>query len=118
MMVQRQTQLGTLRVHDDVIIAVVEDAVLNSSGVAHLVARGVRDELNQWLKKDDRGRGVSVASDDGDLRIDVFVAVYYGQRLADVGRQLVDQITKAMQAAFGIAPSAITIHVEELEVAD
>ncbi len=109
------TELGTLKVHDDVLMAIVEDVALTTSGVAHMVSRGVRDELNQWLKKDDHGRGVTITSESGSLTIDLFIAVYYGERLPELGRRLITRVFQAVEAALERAPIQITVHVEGLE---
>ncbi|MCL4521073.1 MAG: Asp23/Gls24 family envelope stress response protein [Firmicutes bacterium] len=111
----KATDLGTLKVHDEVIIALVEEAVLATPGVAHMISRGVRDELNQWLKKDGYGRGVTVTAEPPGFSIDLFIAVYYGERLPELGRRIVDRVYQAVKAAIEVGPSNITVHIEGLE---
>lgn len=112
----KETGIGRLKVHDDVIMAIVEEAALATEGVAHMVSRGVRDDLNQWLKKDDHGRGVTILVEESTFSIDLYVAVFYRERLADLGRRLVDRIYEAVDKALGFGPARITIHVEGLEM--
>ena len=118
MAVERKTALGALKVHDDVIASIAEEAVLSTDGVSGMVARGVRDEFSEWLKRDERVRGVAVTVDGDSLLLELHVAVVYGVRLSEVGRQIGERVNRAMDQALSFRPNHISIYVEEVKRSD
>ena len=114
MAVERKTSFGTLRVHDEVVATIVEDAALHTEGIVKMGSRGVREDLSEWLNKEERGHGVTVTADDEAMALDIYVGVRYGVQLNAVGAALVDRINRALEQALGFRPNRITVHVEEV----
>lgn len=100
-------------IHDDVVAAIVARATLSVPGVLEMSHRGISDSLNSLVRHDMLSRGVKVQeAESGQLLLDVYVVVQYGQRIAEIGREVGHKVNDALKDAVGQYPQHLTIHVE------
>ncbi len=110
---EKRTEWGQTVVHDEVLGAIASRAALAVPGVVHMTQHGLGDNLNSLVRHDVIGRGVRVTElPDGHYSVELHLVVQYGMRMAQIGRQVADQINAALKDAVGLYPDHINIHIE------
>lgn len=111
--VEKRTEWGQTVVHEDVLGAIAIRAALMVPGVAQMSQHGIGDNLNTIVRHDASSRGVRVVeTETGHYSVELYLHVYYGVRLAELGRQVGQGVNEALKDAIGQYPRDITIHIE------
>lgn len=111
------TSLGRITISPQAIRTIASQAALRSYGVVGLAPRTLMDGLADALAHDPR-HGVEVAVEDGRIRIDLYVVVEYGTRIASVAASVANNVRYQVERALGLPVEAVNVHVRGLRVSD
>ncbi|AUW94481.1 Asp23/Gls24 family envelope stress response protein [Sulfobacillus sp. hq2] len=111
-----RTEYGTLAVHDDVLAAIVQSAVLAVPGVVDMGIFRVGEGLTEMVKKDQSVRGVWLEDTDQGLVIHVAVIVAYGQRIPVLGQKIVQQCSDRLAESVSMRPRRVIVEVQGVQV--
>ena len=100
---------GSVHISEDVIAVIAGSAVSEVEGVAGLTNAGGPDISERFGFKS-LSRGVGVSFEDGRLRIDAAVYVYYGVPIAATGAAAQKAAAAAVEAMTGLE-SKVNIHI-------
>ncbi len=115
---QQETGLGKIQIADEVIATIAGVAATESYGLVGMHARNVQEGLSVLLRREDLARGVQVTIADNRAIIDLFVVVQYGTNIAEVARNVMEQVKYAVENQCGLEVARVNVHVMGVRVDD
>ncbi len=109
-------QAGRIEVSRQAVGAVVAEAVAGCYGVVGMAPRSLRDGLDVILRRDNLHRGIDVRVVDGRITVEVYVVVEYGTRIREVGRNVAEAVSFAIERSLGIPVDSVVVNVQGLRV--
>ncbi len=107
---------GRIEVSRHAIALVVAEAVSGCYGVVGMASHSLRDGLGVVLRRDNLDRGIGVRMVDGRIRVEIYVIVEYGTRIREVGRNVAEAVTFAIERSLGIPVEHVTVNIQGLRV--
>ncbi len=108
-------EVGSIRIHNNVIASIARLAALKVPGVAELSA-SVLDGLAGMLGKKASGSGIRVELTEEGVLLDVHVVLEYGVRIPQVSWQLQNDIKNAVEHMTGKSVLAVNITVQSVRL--
>lgn len=108
--VQRQ-KLGAVLISEDVIAAIVKQAVAEVDGVVGLNTKPGSDIIDQ-IGKRNRAKGLKVTIDkNNSVSISCNVTILYGSSVIDVANSAQDAIRTAVESMAGVNVASVNVNV-------
>ncbi|UOF89208.1 Asp23/Gls24 family envelope stress response protein [Fodinisporobacter ferrooxydans] len=112
-----RTELGNVSIAEDVIATVAGMAAMDCYGLIGMVSRKqVKDSFNEFLGRENPGRGVEIRILDERLFVDVYIIVSYGTKISEVAHNVMDKVRYTLQDMLGIEVSAVNVIVQGVRV--
>jgi uncharacterized alkaline shock family protein YloU len=113
---ERDSELGTIEVHKNVMSAIAGYEAAKVEGVARM-SEGVADGIARKLAGDTASRGVRVTFDDsGRATVDLSIIVRYGTVIPEVCRRVQEVVLDALRKMTESAVVAVNVHVQAVEL--
>lgn len=106
---------GRIEVSPGAVAAIANQAVLNAYGVVGMSSKNLVNGWAQVLRSDSR-RGVEVRIDGDEIKIDLYVVIEYGVRIATVARNIISSVKFNVEKIVGVPVSQVNVHVQGLRV--
>ncbi len=101
---------GSINISEEVISALVREAVTQVEGVAGLsVTSGA--ELVELIGIKSLSKGVKVQFNDGKIVVDAIITVMYGHNIVDVARSVQEEVFSVVLSATGMDKAEVNVHV-------
>ena len=111
------TELGLIRLNDDIIATIAGFAAVENYGIVGMNAKKVGDAVTQLFGKDDVKKGVKInIGKDGDVIVDLFVTLEYGVSLPAVAANTQKNVRYRIEEMTGLHVSTVNVHVEAIRV--
>lgn len=110
--------LGKVRIAEEVVALTAGMAVTECYGIVGMAPRTVQEGLSGLLRREDAARGVSVRIEEDDVYIDLHVVVQYGVNIAQVCRNVQEQVKYAVETMCGLKVNQVNVHVRGVRVPD
>ena len=113
------SELGSIRIASSAVADVVARTAARSYGVVGLASRTRtgrllgRERAARLLGRERAASAVSIAEEDGKLRIDLHVVVEYGLTLAEIATTLRSQVTYEVERLTGFDVAAVDVHIDD-----
>lgn len=114
---QEKTTLGSIHISPSAIASIVYHSALQSYGVVGLAPKNLAEGITSSITKDP-SRGVNVQFVDDGLKIDVFIIVEYGTRIASVADSIQDSIRFTVEKNIGLKVNEVNVHIQGLRISD
>lgn len=102
---------GAVMISEDVIAAIVAQAVSEVEGIAALNTKPGSD-IADLIGKKNWGKGMKVMiAEDDSVSIDCNVTVHYGQSVVAVAKSAQEAITNAVESMAGVKVTAVNVNV-------
>ena len=112
----RNSELGAIEVHKNVMSAIAGYETASMDGVAGM-SEGVADGIAKKLSRDTAGRGVKISFDDsGRVTVDISIIVRYGTVIPEVCRNVQEAVLNALRRMTESAVVAVNVHVQGMEM--
>ncbi len=108
---------GRIEVSAAAIANLAYEAVMRSYGIVGTVEKGLKAGVAGAVSQGHR-RGVVVHIKNGEIRIDLYVIVEYGTRIASVARSAMNVVKYTIEKTLGIPVAEVNVHVERLRISD
>ena len=89
-------------------------AELDTDGVYSLVS-GITETI---LGKSPESRGVKINQNDGEIVVDLFLAVEYGVKIPSVAWNIQERVKREVEEMTGMHVTYVNIHVQEIHFGD
>ena len=108
------SELGLIKIHDNVLAALVSRAVMSVEGISRLAGSSIIDNLAGMVGSHSRAIEI-IKEADGNLRIVVKVNVYFGMVIPEVAVAVQRQVIEQVESAAGVSVSAVDVVVQQLD---
>jgi uncharacterized alkaline shock family protein YloU len=109
------SELGTVKISQDVVVAYVNDAVLETPGVVDF-SGGLSDTISHTiLGKDSKYKGVKIDEDDGAYSIDVYVIMAYGAHIPETAWNIQKNVKAKLEDVMAAPSVNVNIHVQGVQ---
>lgn len=109
------SELGNIRISDDVVKTIAAKAASDVEGVYKL-AGGVADEVSKILGKKRPTNGVKVEVGEKECSIEIFVIVEYGYLISDVAHEIQKTVLKAVSELSGLKVVEVNVYVQDVKL--
>ena len=107
---------GKLHVANDVLADMVGHAAMECYGVVGMVAPNAADGISKILPVSRLRRGITLATTEGGVHVDLFVVIEYGTNINAVSQNLVDAVSFVLKEQARVPVDGIEVHVMDVKV--
>ena len=108
------SELGLIKIHDNVLAALVSRAVLSVEGVSRLAGSAIMDNLAGMVGS--HSRAIEIIKDtDDQLKIIVKVNVLFGTVIPAVAVEVQRQVIEQVESAAGVTVAAVDVVIQQLD---
>ena len=111
------SDLGNIRISDEVVKTLVAKAAVEVDGVYKL-AGGVVDEESKMLGKKRLTNGVKVEVGEKECSIELYIIVEYGYRIPDVAEEVQKTVLEAVSRLSGLKVVEVNVYVQNIKIHD
>ena len=109
--ITQEQENGSVMISEDVVAAIVAQAVKDVEGVVGLNVKPGAD-LADIIGKKNWGKGMKIfIAEDNSLTIDCEIVLGYGQSVVTVAKTVQDAVTSALESMTGVKVNAVNINV-------
>jgi uncharacterized alkaline shock family protein YloU len=110
----RTTDLGVVRINNDVISAIAAIACLDVKGVARM-GGGLGKTLQDMITKKTSSKGIRVHTTEGEAKIIAHIIVNYGVDIPRVADDVQENVKRAVEKMTGLVLSQVDVVVEGVQ---
>ena len=108
------SELGLIKIHDNVLASLVNRAVLGVEGVSRLAGSAIIDNLAGMVGS--HSRAIEIVKDGDDkLKIVVKVNVFYGTVIPEIAVEIQRQVIEQVEGAAGVSVAEVDVVVQQLD---
>lgn len=108
-----------MRIAPGVLAAIINAATIEVAGVLHMgevpPTSGNPIRGRMFMGKHDEHRGVKIEVREGKVHADLYVVVSKDQNMRQVGRQVQDEVSKAIRHMVGMPVEHINVFIQNVE---
>lgn len=108
----RRSELGSVRIHNEVVGLIAGIAASEVSGVVGL---GGGFTLSEVFGRKSFNKGVKVELANGEVAIDLFVVIEYGKNIPEVSYQVQQNVKRAVENMTGLSVVEVNINIEGIQ---
>lgn len=105
------SELGTIRVADDVVAVIAGLAAMEVEGVAAM-SGGFVGGIAEALGRRNLSKGVKVEVGVEEAKVELHIIVEYGNRIPDVAWNIQESVKKAIEQMTGLRVLQVNVHVQ------
>ena len=110
------TEMGLIKIHENVIAAIVRKASLNIDGVVRLAGSTLVDNIAEIIGSKRIGdRAITVNINGDSVSIEVKVNLLYGSHVPTVASNIQSSVMKEVEKMTGMGVVAVNVIVQELD---
>ena len=108
------SELGLIKIHDNVLAALVSRAVLSVEGVSRLAGSAIMDNLAGMVGS--HSRAIEIVKDGEDkLKIVVKVNIFYGTVIPTAAVEIQRQVIEQVESATGVTVATVDVVIQQLD---
>lgn len=108
---ERMTELGIVRINNDVIAAIASIAAIEVRGV-YKMGGGLGKTLKDLLTRKAPNKGVNVQMTDGDVKLTVSIIVEYGVEIPRIADEVQEKVKLTVEKMTGLVLSEVNVIAE------
>ncbi|MFH1655539.1 MAG: Asp23/Gls24 family envelope stress response protein [Candidatus Omnitrophota bacterium] len=113
-MEEAKTDLGAVRIHNNVIAAITSLAVSEVDGVVG-IHKGFKDNIyNIFGRKDSAAIKIDMDKNN-EINLDVAITVKYGVNIPEIARKVQESIHAAIEKSTDLSLKEINVNIQEIE---
>ncbi|HEY9061313.1 MAG TPA: Asp23/Gls24 family envelope stress response protein [Pseudobacteroides sp.] len=105
------SDLGTVKVTDEVVAIIAGIAAMEVPGVAGM-SGGIAGEIVEMLGRKSLSKGVKVEVGEKQAAIDLYIIIDYGCRIPDVSWDIQERVKKTVETMTGLNVVEVNIHIQ------
>lgn len=116
-MIRIENHLGKIEVSNSYFANLIGHAVAECFGVSGLMNSTASQGLRSiFLRHDAADKGVRVRNQNGDLAIDLHIAVTYGVNIAAIVKSIINKVTYTVEAACGLSVARVNVYIADMKL--
>ena len=109
------SELGNIRIADDVVKTIAAKATADVEGVYKL-AGGVVDEVSRILGKKRPTNGVKVEVGEVECNIEIYIVVKYGYKIPEVAEEVQKNVLEEVSRFSGLKVVEVNVYVQNVKM--
>lgn len=105
------SDIGTIRIADDVVAVIAGLAATEVKGVAAM-SGGFAGGIAEVLGRRNLSKGVKVEVGTEEAKVDLHIVVTYGVRIPDVAWEIQENVKRAIELMTGLRVLQVNVHVQ------
>lgn len=114
---QEKTTLGSIHISPTAVATIAYHAALQSYGVVGLAPKNFAEGIAATITREP-SRGISVHFEHENLKIDIYIIVEYGTRIASVAQSVANSVRYAVEKNVGLKVHEVNVHVQGLRISN
>jgi uncharacterized alkaline shock family protein YloU len=110
------TNLGQIKIAEDVIATIVGNAATECYGLVGMASRGLQDGIAELLGRENLSRGVVINNTEQGIEVDIYIIVEYGLNIPEVARNVMEKVKYIMNTKLGVDVDKVNINVQGVRV--
>jgi uncharacterized alkaline shock family protein YloU len=117
MSIQKETDLGSIKISEDAIATLAGGVVTESYGVVGMASQKLlKDGLAELLRKENYTKGIIVRETDKQLELDLFIIVGYGVKITEVVYEVQKKVKYVLEKTLEVKFKAVNVYVQGVRV--
>ena len=105
------TEMGDIRISEEVIAIIASVAAMEVEGVAGM-SGGIAGGIAEILGRKNLSKGVKVEVGEKEAAIDVYVIIEYGSRIPEVSWNVQEKVKQRVEVMTGLNVVEVNIHIQ------
>ena len=101
---------GSISISEDVVAVIAAAAAIEVEGV-HGLFFAYGKEITDMNNKKGLSRGVRLAIDEDDVKIDIYIMAEMGGSVSEVGAEVQRNVMSAVESAVGVTVKSVNVHI-------
>jgi uncharacterized alkaline shock family protein YloU len=115
-MTEKGTELGLIKIHENVISSVVRKATLSVEGVTRLAGSSFVDNIAEIMgSRKISDRAIAIVINEDSVEIDVKINVLYGMTIPAVASAVQKSIIENVEGTTGMTVKQVNVVIQEVE---
>ena len=110
-----KNDIGSVRISNDVVAIVSGVAATEIKGVVGM-SGGITGGITELLGMKNLSKGVKVEVNGNDTNIDLYLVVEYGSNIAEVGKQVQENVKSTVETMTGLNVLNINVNIQGVSV--
>ncbi|MCK4994067.1 MAG: Asp23/Gls24 family envelope stress response protein [Candidatus Omnitrophica bacterium] len=110
---EKKTDLGTLKINNEVIASIARNAALQVDGVENIKNNLIRMMLD-FFSKGYNNKGIILEIAEGDVKVGVTIIVKFGVTIPDVANIVQENIRTAIEEMTGLTVSEVNVNIGDI----
>ena len=111
-----KNEYGSIEISGEALATIAGAATVRCYGIVGMAPRGWRQEVAEILKRDALNQGVNVNLEGDEIKIDLYVIMCYGVRIAEVASSIMETVQYEIEKMTGLRPREINVNVVGVRV--
>jgi uncharacterized alkaline shock family protein YloU len=108
---RHDTELGSIRIADEVVAIIAGLAATEINGVAGM-SGGLAGGIAEMLGRKNLSKGVKVEVGEKEAAVDMFIIVEYGVKIPEIAINIQENVKKAIESMTGLNVVEVNVHVQ------
>jgi uncharacterized alkaline shock family protein YloU len=106
------TELGTIKISDEVVAVIAGLAATEVPGVAGMSSGGIAGSVAEMLGRKNLSKGVKVEVGEKEAAVDLFTVVEFGVQIPDVALKIQENVKRAIEKMTGLNVVEVNVHIQ------
>ncbi|HHW92800.1 MAG TPA: Asp23/Gls24 family envelope stress response protein [Firmicutes bacterium] len=115
-LIERENEVGTIRIADEVVAVIAGLAATEIEGVAGM-SGGLAGGIAEMLGRKNMSKGVKVEVGERQAAVDLFVIAEYGIRIPDVAYKVQENVKRKIETMTGLEVVEVNVHIQGVRIA-
>lgn len=107
--------VGNVKISNDVVSIIAGIAASEIKGVIGM-SSGITGGITELLGMKNQSKGIKVELNEKEASVDIFLVMEYGSDIAEVGRQVQENVKDAIENMTGLKVAAVNVNVQGIVV--
>lgn len=117
MSIQKETDLGSIKISEDAIATLAGGVVTESYGVVGMASQKLlKDGLAELLGKENYSKGIVVRENEKQLELDLYIIVGYGVKITEVVYEVQKKVKYVLEKTLEVKFKAVNVYVQGVRV--
>jgi len=117
MSIQKETELGSIKISEDAIATLAGGVVTESYGVVGMASQKLlKDGLAELLGKENYSKGIVVREIEKQLELDLYIIVGYGVKITEVVYEVQKKVKYVLEKTLEVKFKAVNVYVQGVRV--
>jgi len=117
MPVNKNTNLGQIKISDEAIATLAGTTVNECYGVVGMTSKNfIKDGYSALLKKENYSKGILIKNTEEGIGIDVYIVVSFGVKISEVVASIQQRVKYAVEKTLNIDIQAVNVFVEGVAI--